>query len=54
LAGTTLTTFSAAQNRRSRVHESGSSSDAFNTALRAVGVDHEMGEVSGVVDELLP
>lgn len=31
----------------------GHPTQVINTALRAVGVDHEMGEVSGVVDSLL-
>ena len=34
-------------------HAGGHPTQVINTALRAVGVDHEMGEVAGVVDELL-
>lgn len=32
----------------------GHPTQVINTALRAAGVDHEMGEVAGVIDELLP
>lgn len=32
----------------------GHPTQVINTALRAVGLDHEMGEVSGVIDALLP
>lgn len=32
----------------------GHPTEVINTALRAVGVDHEMGEVTGVIDALLP
>ncbi len=32
----------------------GHPTQVINTALRAVGIDHEMGEVTGVVDALLP
>jgi len=34
-------------------HPGGHPTQVINTALRAVGVDHEMGEVSGVVDSLV-
>lgn len=34
-------------------HDGGHPTQVINTALRAAGVDHEMGEVSGVVDSLL-
>jgi hypothetical protein len=35
-------------------HGGGHPTQVINTALRAVGVDHEMGEVAGVIDALLP
>lgn len=34
-------------------HDGGHPTQVINTALRAVGVDHEMGEVPGVLDALL-